>query len=229
MGEKEDERSGHRQQSVVGSTVGNSERLLQAFSRTSAIGFAILDDQLRYQGINSCLADINGMPVKAHLGFGVREIFGELSEKLAEPSYHRVLDFAETSQFEVENAVLPNRPESRYWGLNVNVPIRNRVGRVYEIGMLVIEVTEQRRLRECVHNLGAEFHHSRTKEMFWQARQLQDSVDAYHTALAFSLELLVRGERSTEQLAQSIEVLDQRIMAMRKLVSSATAGFPIDR
>jgi hypothetical protein len=78
-------------------------------------------------------------------------------------------------------------------------------------------------------NLGAELRHSRTKEIFWQARQLQDSVDAYHTALAFSLELLVRGERSTEQLAQSIEVLDQRIMAMRKLVSSATAGFPIDR
>jgi hypothetical protein len=139
------------------------------------------------------------------------------------------LELGETSQFEVKNAVLPNRPESRYWGLNINFPIRNRAGRINEIGIVVIDVTEQRRLQEFVHKLAAELRQATTKEMFWQARQLQDSIDEYHTTLALSLELLVRGERSTEQLAQSIEVLDQGIMAMRKLVSSAAAGFPIDR
>lgn len=210
-------------------TFDNSGQLLQAFSQTSAIGFAILDDQLRFQGINNCLAKINGMPAKDHLGFGVRELFGELSEKNAERSYHRVLELGETSQFEVKNAVLPNRPESRYWGLNINFPIRNRAGRINEIGIVVIDVTEQRRLQEFVHKLAPGLRHRRTEEMFWQARLLQDSIDDYHTALAFSLELLVRGERSTEQLVQSIEVLDKGILAMRKLVSSAAAGFPIDR
>lgn len=210
-------------------TFDNSGRLFEAFLHTSAIGFAILDDQSRYQGINNCLANINGMPAKDHLGFSVRELFGELSEKIAEPSYHRVLELGENSQFEVKNAVLPNKPESRYWGLNVNFPIRNRAGRVNGIGIVVIDVTEQRRLQEFVHKLADELRHLRTKEMFWQAREVQDSIDDYHTALTFKLKLLVRGERSTEQLPQSIEALDQRIMAMRKLVSSAAAGSPIDK
>jgi PAS domain S-box-containing protein len=229
MGEKEDEPLVLEPQHVLGSTFDNSERLLQAFSQASAIGFAILDDQLRYQGINHCLANINGIPAEAHLGFGVRELFGELSEKIAEPTYHRVLERGETSQFEVKDAALPNRPESRYWALNINFPIRKCAGRVNEIGIVVIDVTEQRRLQEFVAKLPPELRHLRTKEMFWQARQLRDSIDDYHAALAFSLEFLVRGERSTEQLAQSIEVLDQGIMAMRKLVSSTAAGFPIDR
>jgi hypothetical protein len=81
MGEKEDEPSGLEPQHVLGSTFDNSERLLQAFSQASAIGFAILDDQLRYQGINHCLANINGIPAEAHLGFGVRELFGSCQKR----------------------------------------------------------------------------------------------------------------------------------------------------
>jgi hypothetical protein len=110
MVEQEHEPSAYEHQPAVVNPSNNSRRLLQAFSHTSAIGLAILDDQLRYQGINNCLANINGMPAKDHLGVGVRELFGELSEKIAEPSYHRVLELGETSQFEVKDAALPNRP-----------------------------------------------------------------------------------------------------------------------
>jgi hypothetical protein len=71
MGKTESELSGSEPhpQFVVGDTIDTSERLLQAFSQTSAIGFAIPDNQLRYQAINSCLASINGMPAQSALGF----------------------------------------------------------------------------------------------------------------------------------------------------------------
>jgi PAS domain S-box-containing protein len=228
MGETENKPSGNKHPSVVQHIFDNSERLLQFFSRTSAIGFAILDNQLRYLGINNCLANINGMPAKDHLGFSVREIFGELSEKIAEPSYHRVLDLGQTSHFEIKNAVVPTRADSRFWGLNTNFPLWNRAGKVRGIGILVVDVTEQRKLEHLLNKLAADLRHTKPKETFWQARHLRESISQYHAALEMSLDGLIGDrEKSAELLAQSIEVLDQRIKKMGALVSSVTSSFPI--
>jgi PAS domain S-box-containing protein len=215
---------------AVGEALQESKRLLRAFSSASAIGFAVLDDELRYQAINNCLASINGLPAKAHLGLTTREIFGEISEKMAEPSYHRVLVHGEISHFEITKAVLPSRADSRYWGLNTNFPIRDRAGTVRQIGIIVIEVTHQRKLDEFLHKLTAQLRHKQTRETFWLAQELHNSVDQYHTALAVKLEAMMRGqENSAELLAQSVEALDQRIMAMTKLMSSVANNFPIDK
>jgi hypothetical protein len=70
---------------ALGGALQESKRLLTAFSSASAVGFAVLDDKLRYQAINNCLASINGLPAKAHLGVSVGEIFGEVSEREAIP------------------------------------------------------------------------------------------------------------------------------------------------
>jgi PAS domain S-box-containing protein len=209
---------------AVGEALQESKQLLAAFSRASAVGFAVLDDELRYQAINNCLASINGLPAKAHLGFTVREIFGELAEKTARPNYDRVLANGEISHFETTDAVLPTRTDSHYWGLNYNFPIRNHVGRVTQIGIVVIETTEQRKLEKSLHELAGELH---TMTRF--ASALQEAIEEYHIALVVNLAALVRGrERSTELLAQSVEVLDQRIRKMRRLVSSVTSNLPSD-
>jgi hypothetical protein len=210
-----------------------SKGLLSTFSHASAIGFAILDNQLRYQAINNCLAGINGMPAEAHLGFTVREIFGEVSEQIAEPSYRRVLDRGEITHFEITNAVLPARIDSHYCGLNLNFPIRDRAGRIERIGILVVEVTEQRKLERFFHELAGELRHTKTREHFWFTRDLQASIHQYHAALAMSLGSLIADrvdpETNAEQLAQSVELLDQRIVNMRKLVSSVASRFPMNQ
>src|SRR5207253_4959541 len=230
MSETDSKPAGDEHPLMVSEALAGSERLLEAFSRTSEIGFAILDSELRYQAINRCLARLNGMPAKAHLGFGVREIFGELSEREAEPFYHRVLALGQTSHFEIKNVVLPAKGESRYWGLNINFPVRHRDSKVRQIGVLVIEVTQQRKLEQFLHKLAGELRSTKTQATLWFARELQDSIDQYHTALAMSLDLLIRDrEKSTELLTQSIKALDQRIMTMSQLVSSVASGFPIDK
>src|SRR5437868_11274220 len=230
MSETDRKPAGDEHPLMVSEALAGSERLLEAFSRTSEIGFAILDSELRYQAINKCLARINGMPAKAHLGFGVREIFGELSRQTAEPSYHRVLDLGLSSYFEIKNAMLPTRAGSRFWALNTNFPVRDSAGKVRQIGILVIEVTQQRKLEQFLHKLAGELRSTKTRDTFWFARELQDSIDQYHTALAMSLDLLIRDrEKSTDLLTQSIKALDQRIMTMSQLVSSVASGFPIDK
>jgi hypothetical protein len=212
-----------------GEALQESKRLLSAFSGASAIGFAILDTQFRYQAINNCLAGIHGIPAKAHLGVTVRQILGEIAEKTAEPNYDRVLAYGEISHFEITDAVLPTRTNSHYWGLNYNFPIRNHVGRLNEIGIVVIETTEQRKLEKSLHELAGELHSPMTRETFWFARTLQEAIEEYHVALVVNVAALVGGrERSTELLAQSVEVLDQRITNMRRFVSSVTSNLPSD-
>src|SRR6201996_9236389 len=122
-------------------TSDRTERLAEAFSCASEIGFAVLDRELRHQALNRCLANINGMPEESHLGITVSNIFGDLAERTAEPHYRGV----------------PNRPQGGgYWGLNFNFPIRDRAERITHIGILVVEVTQRRKLQRLLRELAGE-------------------------------------------------------------------------
>jgi hypothetical protein len=204
VGIKGDKHSVEGHQFAVLDALQTSKPRLETFSHASAIGFAILDNQLRYQAINNCLASINGIPAEAHLGFSVREIFGALS-KTAEPSDRRVLGHGEISNFEVTNAALPTRSDARYWGLNINVPIQNSAGRVQQIGIMVVEVTKQRQAKMFFRELTAELRHRNTRESFWLAQELQDSNNQYHAALTMSLESLIRPPEKSTELIDTID------------------------
>jgi hypothetical protein len=209
--------------------LNRAERLNSAFSGTSEIGFAVLDDRLRYQAINNSLAKINRMRANAHLGFSVGDIFGELCEKVAQPSYRRVLVGGETSHFEVVSAVLPTRGESWYWGLNTNFPIHGRTRGINQIGILVVEVTQERKLQKFLGELGAQLRNGNSEETFWFARRIRDCIDQYHAALATGFDVLLNNPASSlEQLTHSIEALDQRLLVMRKVVAEASIFFPFD-
>ena len=48
--------------------------------RNAPVGFAFIDQQLRFQVVNEKLAEINGLPADAHLGRDVREVVPDLAE-----------------------------------------------------------------------------------------------------------------------------------------------------
>lgn len=233
MGKTKNGSSANRPELVIGDITNNSGRLVQAFPQTSAIGFAVLDHKLRYQAINSCLAHINGTPAQEHLGNNVRDLFGEISRKTAEPTYQRVLSHAEITHFEVKNAALPKRTDSRYWGLNTNFPIRDRTGAIKEIGILVIDVTEQRRLELFLAELVAELRHMHKREMLQLVRELHGAMDEYHATLISTLKFVIASSQdsqpSYELLEEQIARLDQRLLKMRGFVSSVAARFQIAR
>ena len=60
---------------------------LKALVSRSPAGMCVLDGQLRYHYINQALAEINGLPIEAHIGRSVRELVPEV--------YHRAKDFFE--------------------------------------------------------------------------------------------------------------------------------------
>lgn len=211
-------------------TFDRIERLARAFSSASEIGFALLDRELRYQALNSCLANINGMPEKSHLGITVGDIFGDLAEKTAKPHYCRVLAGGGVARFEVAEADLPNRPQGAgYWGLNFNFPIRDCAGHITHIGVLVLEVTQQRRLQRLLRELSGKLRGSQGEDGFWFGRTIHDCIDRYDATLETSLDVLVRNPTtSLEQLPCAIDALDQRLSIMRQLISQISFSLPFD-
>lgn len=209
-----------------------SNRLVSGFSCASAIGFAILDDHLRYVALNDAMAAINGIPAEVHLHRTVREVFGEVAAAKAERASEQVLASGKALQFEIADTVWAARSGAAYWGLNICFPIKNDAGSVTRIGFVVVETTEQRRLEKFVREFGAELCRTKTQETFWVERELRDSIRQYHKALTMSLGCLITNcrepEKSAEVVAQSVVLLDKRITEMRALVSDVASRFPID-
>src|SRR3954454_2202503 len=57
--------------------------LLDTVFATAPVGLAFLDVEQRYVRVNPALAALNGAPVEAHLGHGVRDVPGRLTDALA--------------------------------------------------------------------------------------------------------------------------------------------------
>jgi PAS domain-containing protein len=202
---------------------------MTALAGSSEIGFAVLDNQFRYQMINKRLAEINGMPPTAHLGVPVSEIFADISRQIAEPHYQRVLSSGLATHFEVANQVLPMRPNHRYWGLNTNFPIWSRDGRITQLGIFVVEITEQRKLQKALRELSGRLSDNDGEKSFWYAGKIQDCLDKYYEVLGVSFEVIFRSPAdSMEQMVHSVEALDTRLAMMRQLVTEISVSFPLD-
>jgi PAS domain S-box-containing protein len=204
---------------VLSEAFTEPQQLVTAFFGASSVGFAVCDDQLRFQAINQTLADMNGLPAEAHLGKTVREILGDAADHI-EPEFKRVLQSGEpTLNFEL-CAQLPTRADLGYWIENY-FPIKDSAGRVKQIGSIVVEVTQQKRLEQSLHNLTGKLLHTQDEEHRRIARDLHDSISQYHAAIKMNLTSLARvGYPSSQRnavLTQSLELLEDCISETRTL------------
>lgn len=114
--------------------------LLDTFMASAPVGFALIDRRLTYLRINEALAEMNGLPVAAHLGRRLREVLQGL-EPLEELVQH---------VFSSEEPVLGLRAEApgsapgepRHVLANFH-PIRDTSGQVYAVGGIVVDITAQ--------------------------------------------------------------------------------------
>ena len=206
---------------MVRKMFGESERLIHAFRQASVIGFAVVDDRLRYEAINNCLAALHGIPAGAHLGHTVQEVLKEAGAEAASRC-QEVLAHGETLHFEITNAVL-STSEQTYWRLKSCFLIQDSAGNVNEVGILVVDVTDQKRLdnffRDIATNLDAD-----SRENWSLSRELHEAIAEYHLGLTVSLDFLIRSRHtSTELLAKSVEGLNGRVTTLNTLISSVAS------
>jgi PAS domain S-box-containing protein len=208
-----------------------ANRLVRSFSHTSAIGFGICDRELRYQSINGALAACNGIAAEAHLGHTVRDVLGEVAAAV-EPAFKRALTTGEVVSKEISGK-LPNREGMLHW-IATYFPVRGNGRRVQQMGAIAVDITELKKIDEFFSQLIRGLLSTGQKENSWRARELHDSIRQYFAALAMNLSLVTqhiwRSDKSAdEQLAPTIESLDQRILAMRDVIAGVAAQFPINQ
>src|SRR5712692_9656249 len=68
----------------------SSDPRLDAFFTVAPAGLAILDRELRYVQLNETLAQMNGLPVEAHLGKRARDVLPALAP-VVEPILTRIV------------------------------------------------------------------------------------------------------------------------------------------
>jgi hypothetical protein len=202
-------------------------QLLAPFSKTSAIGLAILDNQYRFRFVNSAVVAMhNGIPAEVFVGSTIRDILGDAAPE-PEARFQRVSLGAETPTVEV-TVMLPSRTELGYW-IEKNFPIKGQSGRVTQIASLAVEVTAQRKLENRFRELGGT-QLQRNEGYRRLAQELHDSIKEYHTALGTSLHRLSRCTRDParipELLAESTDFLN---MPMQKLACAIDRCFPLNQ
>jgi PAS domain S-box-containing protein len=179
-----------------------SEQLLSAFFAASNVGFAVIDSQFTYQAINKTLAQMNGFPAEAHLGRSMRDILGSAAGPI-EPILHRVLLTGKPVTNAALTLRLPTRTEVGHWVVHY-FPMTSTAGKVTRIGVVVVEVTEQKRLEEM---LGS------------QANQLQREKERRHALLEISTAL-----NSTSDLHHAFSYISASV---RKIMPHDWTGLSI--
>jgi formate hydrogenlyase transcriptional activator len=127
------------------------EQLSIAYFSASKVGLCIVDTDSRFLAINNTLAEMNGIPAAAHLGKTVREVLGDLAE-LVEPQFERVLATRQAVLNLEISTMLATRTEPGHW-MEHFIPIKDAMGNVTQIGAVVVEITDQKKLEESLRGV----------------------------------------------------------------------------
>jgi len=111
---------------------------VQAIYEGAPVGLSFVDRDLRYVALNKKLADMNGAPIKEHLGHKVSEMIPDLFPAV-EPYIRRALAGEAIADVEV---YVPDTGETRLVSYQ---PARDEAGEVVGVSIAAMKTTERRR------------------------------------------------------------------------------------
>ncbi|WP_158625158.1 PAS domain-containing sensor histidine kinase [Corallococcus terminator] len=132
----------------AGMTEAQSRLLLETLVACTPVGLAVVDLEQRFVQVNEALAEMNGIPRAAHLGRKVQELLPDLWAILR-PQYQHIMDGGEARTFELSGATPKAAGVERHF-LTSYYPMRTPSGVLLGIGIIVVEVTEQRRAHDAL-------------------------------------------------------------------------------
>ncbi|WP_437724579.1 sensor histidine kinase [Sorangium sp. So ce861] len=125
--------------------------LIDAFFQATTAGLGVIDRDLRVVRLNQALADINGIPLEAHLGRTIPELLPEMSDAIV-AHLQRVLETGVAFTAEVtgrtRSSDLP-----RSWLVNY-APVRAKDEGVIGVGVVVLDITERKRTEDRLQEEG---------------------------------------------------------------------------
>jgi formate hydrogenlyase transcriptional activator len=122
------------------------KELLRLESEATEVGLGILDSDFRFIEVNNAMAAMNGKSAQEHLGRKIREIFGDSAESI-ELKLEQTIATGQVFLNRDVSGLLSGsvRP---FHGIGHYVPIKDNAGEVQQVGIVVMEITEQWHLEE---------------------------------------------------------------------------------
>ena len=105
---------------------------------TFKLGVAICDRSLRYEAINSALAEMHNLPQNVHLGKTLREVIGPLADEVTS-SFNHVFTTGQPLPNVERVGKFPRRAEAGRW-LAYYFPLKGSNGQVIRVGAFVLEL-----------------------------------------------------------------------------------------
>jgi PAS domain S-box-containing protein len=107
------------------------------------VGLNLLDRDLRYRRVNRVCAEINGLPIEAHIGKTVSEVLPEQLARELEPKLRRVLASGEVFDEALSAETLARPGQLRDWQA-LYFPVRDAAGGIVGVATTVREITAER-------------------------------------------------------------------------------------
>jgi PAS domain S-box-containing protein len=130
---------------------------IEAIYQSAPIGLNVLDTDLRFVRINQRLADINGLPIEAHLGHTVRELFPDLADTV-EQLLHPILTTGEPLLNVEIQGETPAQPGVQRTWLEHFLPLKAG-DRVVGISTVCEEITEWIEIEAALRQSEERFRH----------------------------------------------------------------------
>lgn len=119
---------------------------IESIYQSAPIGLTVLDQELRFVRINQRLADINGLPIEAHLERTVREVLPDLADA-AEQLLRPVLETGEPLLNVEIQGETPAQPGIKRTWLEHFLPLKHG-DRMIGVSIVCEEITNRRRVEE---------------------------------------------------------------------------------
>lgn len=133
-----------------------ARRALEAFIDAAPVGIAIFDRGMRFAVVNRKLAEIDGMPVEAHLGKSFDALFPEIAP-IVRPMFETVLATGKPlPAFEFESAASVQAGVRHVW--ESWFPVRDDVTGS-AVGAVVLDITHQRRYEAALNQAARDKDH----------------------------------------------------------------------
>jgi PAS domain S-box-containing protein len=196
---------------------------VEAIYATAPVGLCFVDTDLTYLSINERLAESNGKSVEEHLGRTVREVIPGIADQV-EPVCRRVIETGEPALNVEQSMASTQEPGAVRHFISSYYPIKNGGGRVLGVNIVVMEITQRKKIEEELGRLLSQ--EKAAREEAEAASRMKDEFLAtisheLRTPLTSILgwaRMLTSGGLTAPQSRHALEVIAQSAQSQNRLI-----------
>jgi|GEM_PF-343182 len=157
---------------------------IEGIYESAPIGLCVFDENLRWQRLNQRIAEINGVPIEAHLGKTPHEVVPDVGGQ-AEEALKHIMETGNRLDFEMSGTTLAKPGVLRFWEEHW-IPMKDEEGHIIGISVAAEEITERKRMEEELRKSRDDLEkrvQERTAELQRASEILRGSEERFRVAL----------------------------------------------